>query len=392
MEPDKAVKISGNPGFYITIALIVVMGFLVARPEGFISGKNYNEPEKTRSTGDTSLRVTAVYPWDGFTHRVVARRKLNRKIYMNAYLAVEVNNILLLCNRIKNGEGDPVLYLNDIPLYSLKPSQIDRDNGFVIYYLDATDSTLQKCDIYFKNLFSSWPLNNISLGFRGKPKFDTGVYAYRLYPIERHAIWVLLCMIGIIAGTFWTLNRSTVLLRVANRDSQYSLAFSQIAFWTVVILTSHIYLWMSTQNYDTITPTALIIMGISAGTASGSRMISKQSIRRQAERLMPQQDPVAIAELGIRKSKGFFNDLFCDHQGSSISRWQMVVWTILMGIVFIWTVISEKKMPEFSNELLMLIGISSGAYLLLKPFEQLQTPAQDDEIIRQKSETQDSAK
>ena len=57
----------------------------------------------------------------------------------------------------------------------------------------------------------------------------------------------------------------------------------------------------------------------------------------------------------------------------------MVLWTGIMGLVFLWVVVREKKMPEFSDYQLMLLGISSGAYLLLKPFEQINPPEESGE-------------
>jgi uncharacterized small protein (DUF1192 family) len=62
-------------------------------------------------------------------------------------------------------------------------------------------------------------------------------------------------------------------------------------------------------------------------------------------------------------------DLLSENAGSSsydFHRFQMIAWTLVLGFVFMVKVLSERAMPEFSTNLLLLMGISSGAYLGLK--------------------------
>lgn len=62
-------------------------------------------------------------------------------------------------------------------------------------------------------------------------------------------------------------------------------------------------------------------------------------------------------------SKGFFEDILTDDVGISFHRFQMFTWTIVLGIVFIFSVYRQLTMPQFSDTLLALMGISSGTYL-----------------------------
>ena len=41
----------------------------------------------------------------------------------------------------------------------------------------------------------------------------------------------------------------------------------------------------------------------------------------------------------------------------------MVLWTILLGIIFVASVYDNLAMPKFSGPLLALMGISAGTYL-----------------------------
>ena len=47
-------------------------------------------------------------------------------------------------------------------------------------------------------------------------------------------------------------------------------------------------------------------------------------------------------------------------------RFQIVVWTLILGVVFVSEVLTKLAMPVFDNTLLTLMGISSGTYLGFK--------------------------
>ena len=51
-------------------------------------------------------------------------------------------------------------------------------------------------------------------------------------------------------------------------------------------------------------------------------------------------------------------------------RFQILAWTILLGIMFVSSVYNDLTMPEFSATLLSLIGISSETYIGFKFPEQ----------------------
>ncbi|UCE88298.1 MAG: hypothetical protein JSW10_08005 [Pseudomonadota bacterium] len=76
-------------------------------------------------------------------------------------------------------------------------------------------------------------------------------------------------------------------------------------------------------------------------------------------------------------AKDWLTDLLSDSNGWSFHRLQMLVWTIILGVVFVQQVLSNLTMPEFDATLLALMGISSGTYLGFKfPEQQPQTPTQ----------------
>ena len=77
-----------------------------------------------------------------------------------------------------------------------------------------------------------------------------------------------------------------------------------------------------------------------------------------------------LASLPARRttpvSKGIFRDLISDGDGVSFHRFQIVVWTAVLAVVFIRSVSRDLAMPDFDAALLGLMGISSGTYLGFK--------------------------
>lgn len=67
-----------------------------------------------------------------------------------------------------------------------------------------------------------------------------------------------------------------------------------------------------------------------------------------------------------KPSQGFFSDLISEAGEPEISRLQMLVWNLVLGVIFLWISMFEWKMPEFDATLMTLLGISSTAYVGFK--------------------------
>ena len=214
------------------------------------------------------------------------------------------------------------------------------------------------------------------------------------------ANWTLAIGLGIFLCAYFFLVKNRTALR-DGKDGYYSLGKSQMAFWGLLVALTFAGLWYLTGTMERIPPQVLILLGISAATGLSAIVIGNskkdtQTAERQAEATKlreEQQDletikltaaapfpPVSEARLGALKSKiaelslplapaqsaGFWQDICDDGSGMSFHRMQVVMWTVILGAVFIRSVATGMSMPEFSETLLTLLGISNGTYLGFK--------------------------
>src|SRR2546430_1307719 len=86
---------------------------------------------------------------------------------------------------------------------------------------------------------------------------------------------------------FIWLARTTNLIReagtaVPGKLRPYNLGRTQMAFWFFLVYVSYVVIWLVTSALDTITPSLLGLMGISAGTALGEALIDSGKDTAQA--------------------------------------------------------------------------------------------------------------
>ncbi|WP_158995794.1 hypothetical protein [Mucilaginibacter sp. L196] len=154
---------------------------------------------------------------------------------------------------------------------------------------------------------------------------------------------------------------------IGNPKPAFSLSRTQLAFWTVIISSTFIYVVINFSSGTSIVipnlpPVNLVLLGIAAGTSIVAKVIDN-SQKDNAGNSISQQD---------LPSKGFLTDIISDENGISIHRLQNVIWTAIVGVIYIYYVIINSKIPDgtiINNDLLGLMGISAGTYLGLKTTE-----------------------
>ena len=210
----------------------------------------------------------------------------------------------------------------------------------------------------------------------------------------------------------------------AGKLRPYNLGRTQMAFWFFFVYASYVVIWLITDALDTITPSLLGLMGISAGTALSEAMIDsgkdvakagqlqdltaeKQALEQSIPELQSQiagvnaksamtpedttnrdslsrqlqdyrtrfaqinqQINALTPSASAATSAGVLRDILSDSSGYSFHRFQIFAWTIVLGVIFVSSVYNGLTMPEFSATLLGLMGISSGTYIGFKFPEQ----------------------
>jgi hypothetical protein len=146
-----------------------------------------------------------------------------------------------------------------------------------------------------------------------------------------------------------------------NKNPTFSLARSQMAFWTIIILIAYFYIWYQTGALIHITPQVLILLGISAGTTILAHIIDNKDMA----------NPLIAQQLNDQKSTGnFFMDIMSEDQKNySIHRFQNVAFTIAIGGYFLYEVFIHHVIPDLDTNLMVLMGISSATYIAVKQGE-----------------------
>jgi hypothetical protein len=274
---------------------------------------------------------------------------------------------------------------------------------------------------------------SFSVGLENQSPFDTSyeqdnpVLLTVISP--KYGITALIIVLVTLVLLFW-LARTTNIIRepgpkpIGGKRRPYNLGRTQMAFWFFLVYASYVVIWLITDALDTITPSLLGLMGISAGTALSEALIdsgkdaatasSLQDLAAEKEALeqsipelqaqiagiqaketispedlsnrdnlskqlqdyrtrfaqINQQNKAATPAASAGVSVGFLRDILSDGSGYSFHRFQIFAWTIVLGVIFVSSVYNGLTMPEFSATLLGLMGISSGTYIGFKFPEQ----------------------
>lgn len=251
---------------------------------------------------------------------------------------------------------------------------------------------------------------DVALGFEGKPeRWGTGTITLEVFP--GWLPWAILVVLLFLLMGFVILVRRSDIIRdpgpepAPGERRYYSLARAQMAWWFFIVLASFLYIFLVTWDLDTLTTGTVALFGVSAATGLGAMALDSEKrkkdvadqatartakaeleaeivkLKRAITAATPPGDPLLVEQLAVMcaalaekdailerltpKSEGLI-DVLRDDTGISFHRFQLVGWTLVLGVVFLWTVWSEVSMPDFNPTLLALMGITSGTYLGFK--------------------------
>jgi hypothetical protein len=263
---------------------------------------------------------------------------------------------------------------------------------------------------------------------QGDQKLDQQFFL-TIIPKFRTAIGFIVILIALIAffalARYTHIIRDTNAPRRPDGKRPYSLARGQMAFWFFLVIASYFFLWVVTGDMNTLNASVLGLIGISAGTALGSAFVDatksvpagssgnqpivdvtrpklevlaelkllRAATQKELEALQKSRTSLSASDkealdenerqqnelrerlanyrwqsayFALPTWKGVMYDLLAEDNLISFHRFQIFVWTLILGIMFIASVYNELAMPEFSATLLGLLGISAGTYVGFK--------------------------
>jgi hypothetical protein len=339
-----------------------------------------------------------------------------RNVYLGDYVTVVVCHLDVFLADAAAREEQVTLYVDGVDTGNT-PVAVDRDAGTIKFTLDRTKANdhfwrLRLYDPVFT------PEETIAIGI-GKaadrtlpkaPGANTHVTLRKVYVDWTTWIWLAL-LVAIVVAVIVVAARTDLLrdnAAVGGVRQPYSLARTQMAWWFLLTVFGFMFIWMVTGDHDSLPPSLLGLMGISAATAVAAVAIptggAAAAMRKRLEDELAAIDlslgridadlasnthPDVVAALtrardaqqamrarvlvemsgltSVIASRGFWHDLVCDERGAvALDRLQIVVWTLVLGFIFFWNVGWTLSMPEFSATMLALMGISSGTYLGFK--------------------------
>lgn len=267
-----------------------------------------------------------------------------------------------------------VLFLDGMAIKGVEPDSCDPYSGTVYFQLARTADSSAAWQVLLEEPLGFSRQIRVSLGPDGSLAFPTQVRKFRLEILPSAEFFGTLAGLAFLLAVLVYLARRSNLLR--DRDSlglppgklsPYSLSRFQLAFWSFLVISAYLFIWMVTGELDTITGSVLALLGIGAGTALGARLIDTEAGATDPSSPDPARTNAAPAAAQPPvASRGFLRDILSDEQGISLHRFQLFVWTLVLGIIFVADVYGRLTMPQFSATLLGLMGISSGTYLGFK--------------------------
>lgn len=133
----------------------------------------------------------------------------------------------------------------------------------------------------------------------------------------------------------------------------YSISVAQALFWTFIVAFSCVYVYTLKAAFIIIPSQILILLGITGGTALASRI---NAVTRD---VVPKELMKNIKRTNIPRLR----DMISISGRMNIYKFQMMVFTLITGIIVLVELIKACNFPEIPNTLIMLMGLSNTLYL-----------------------------
>lgn len=242
-----------------------------------------------------------------------------------------------------------------------KADETPSDAQAVTFYLDSAQvANAETKDVWLQVLAKPWEQRRVAISIGTDKEAWPSDVTVDFERIRTGWLFGWAILFIVMAALFFRYVRSSDIIRDTGTlnpvpppgtRKQYSLGRTQMAVWTFIIAPALAFIFMVTWNAGAISNGVLVLMGISFSTTL----------------LAAIQDNASPP----KPSLGFWNDLIDDGTNQtgpspSIHRFQMVLFTIILVVIFVAKTAVGLVMPDFDPSLLALMGISNGTYLGFK--------------------------
>lgn len=270
------------------------------------------------------------------------------------------------------------LFLAGIAMTEIQAESVDTlevngvRTGTVVFKVDRCDddqcNRIDPWDVFYVSAKPEYWKRElpVSVGYSGVGAIKSTSAPATLVIIRVSYFWMALISALLIIGLFIYLNNRGLMRDYSSqplKERPFSLSRSQLAFWTLIVSISYLFISLVTGELAPLTTSTLILLGISGATIAAASVIDKNDMNNLN---MRSQD--------VNKTDGFFTDIMSDAHGVSVHRFQMVVFNFILGLFFINQVFTKLEMPVFDDNLLILMGLSNVTYAGLKVNENKMPP------------------
>ncbi|HKV35083.1 MAG TPA: hypothetical protein VJP89_12190 [Pyrinomonadaceae bacterium] len=289
------------------------------------------------------------------TNAIPKVTRVTGELRIGATIGVEVENLSSWA--AGHDPQELVPYLNGQALKGVRPEMVDTSGNQLQFHLLRTD----RADDVWSNLFQHPGFQRpvtFSVGLEDQKPFPT-VYDYDnplpLTVIPKRlgiiALVVSVAVFGLAIGLMITTN---IIRkpgpRIQGKKRPYDLGRFLTLLWTTIIVTSYFSVWLIVSD-STLPGSVLALMGF-----SGTVVIAGYATPSEADESSNTDAPGA-------ESAGFLNDVLSDAHGYRFHCFQLLLWNLLLGFMFLFLVWERLKLPIFGHSLLALLGISTSIHL-----------------------------
>lgn len=278
-------------------------------------------------------------------------------------ITLHVQNLQSVVGAVNGDCRSVLLFLSGIAVPGMPPGTCDVKSGTMVYLLDRDPQNEANNHAWHQLL--GRPRGEIrrvavTIGTPDLIVSASDVKAFPLLLASRATVALYFSGLALFLALVVILcARTNILRRPAgpHLPAPFSLSRTLMLFWSVLVLAGYVFLWTVTRETDTITGSALALIGMTGGTGLAAWMVDASRTQLAG------------------RSRGFFTDILAgDSGGITIHRVQLVAWTAVLGAVFCATMYVDLFMPQFSDELLALLGISGSTYVGFKLAERPARP------------------